>query len=160
MGEILDIFGIDWRLLLIQSINFVIVLAALWYFLYRPVMRLVEERRQRIEQGVKDAEAATAEREEIARQKEEQLASARSEADDIVNAAKERATEREREIVREAEERRERILQEAQEQADSERDRAIEESKREIAKLAVLSAEKVLRESKTDSTSQLNEQAI
>jgi F-type H+-transporting ATPase subunit b len=160
MGEILDIFGIDWRLLLIQAINFAIVLAALWYFLYRPIMRIVEQRQQRIEQGIQDAEAAAAEREEIARHRDEQLASARSEADEIVNAAKERGQEREREILREAEERRNQIINDAQERADAERERAIEESKREIAKLAVLSAEKVLRESKTANTEQLNEQTV
>ena len=38
MNELFAAFGIDWKLLLAQGVNFGIVLVALWYFLYRPVM--------------------------------------------------------------------------------------------------------------------------
>ena len=63
MEQILGTFGIDWRLLLINAVNFGIVLLVLWRFLYTPVMKMLEERRQRVAQGVEDARAAGAAKE-------------------------------------------------------------------------------------------------
>ena len=47
MGQVLAAFGIDWRLLLINSINFGLLLLALWYFLYGPLMKMLEEAPQK-----------------------------------------------------------------------------------------------------------------
>jgi F0F1-type ATP synthase membrane subunit b/b' len=58
MDAILTTFGIDWHLLLLQGINFGILLAGLTYFLYKPVMRMLEERSNTVRQGVEDAHKA------------------------------------------------------------------------------------------------------
>ena len=48
MAQVLSTFGIDWRLLIVNAVNFALVLLALWYFLYAPVMRMLESRRERV----------------------------------------------------------------------------------------------------------------
>src|SRR3989344_5833992 len=58
MSQVLSVFGIDWRLLLINAVNFGLVLLALWYFLYAPVLKMLEERRKKVSDGVRDAESA------------------------------------------------------------------------------------------------------
>ncbi|HEY5383337.1 MAG TPA: F0F1 ATP synthase subunit B, partial [Candidatus Paceibacterota bacterium] len=65
MGQVFAAFGIDWRLLLIDSINFGLLLLALWYFLYAPLTKMLEVRRQKVAGGVLDAEAAEAKLREI-----------------------------------------------------------------------------------------------
>ena len=58
MAELFAAFGINWKLLLAQGFNFGLLLLALWWFLYRPVLGMLDERRGVIEKGVKDAAAA------------------------------------------------------------------------------------------------------
>src|SRR3989344_6005858 len=58
MNELFAAFGVDWKLLAAQGVNFGIVLVALWYFLYRPVMTTLEKRRTLVAKGVEDAQRA------------------------------------------------------------------------------------------------------
>ncbi|HMA79010.1 MAG TPA: hypothetical protein VKP88_07860, partial [Candidatus Paceibacterota bacterium] len=60
MEQLIQAFGIDTRLIVVQIINFGLLLALLSYFLYRPILNLLEEREAKITQGIKDAEAAAA----------------------------------------------------------------------------------------------------
>lgn len=145
MSEILGIFGVDWRLLLVQTFNFGLLLAILWYFLYRPVISLLEKRQAAITEGVLNAERAGKELAEITVQKEAILTEAGREGDSIVERAKERALIKEETIIREAEERGVRLMEEARDRAQEGKRRAREESKEELARLAILSAEKILR---------------
>lgn len=58
MEEFTKQFGIDWRLLLSQAVNFTIVLFVLQKFVYKPVARMLAERKQRIEEGIAKASEA------------------------------------------------------------------------------------------------------
>ena len=58
MEGILNTFGIDWRLIVIQIINFGLLAAALWYFLYTPILNVLNERENKIKKGIEDAETA------------------------------------------------------------------------------------------------------
>lgn len=145
MSQILDIFGIDWRLLIIQSFNFGVLLVLLWYFLYRPVVGMIEKRRQEIEKGVRAAEAAREEKDKIESEREELIQEAVGESRIIVEEAKKRAGEQEAQLVRTAQERSERILEEAHDKAEEDKRRILESGKEEIARMIVLGAEKILR---------------
>jgi F-type H+-transporting ATPase subunit b len=143
MLQVLTTFGIDWRLLLINAVNFGLLLLALWYFLYTPILNMLEQRRQKVARGVEDARAAAREREEIEASRGDMLASAGKEADEIVVAARAAGTKKERELLLRAEASAAAVLREAQAQAHEEKARAIAESKQEVAKLIVLGMEKL-----------------
>lgn len=146
MNEILATFGIDWRLLLVQAVNFGILLAALWYLLYGPVMRTLRARQEKIAQGVHDAEAAARERDAVQQQKDETLSEASKEAEQIVEAGRERARQQESQMLDQARQRHEQLVYEGQQRAEEVQQRAIEQSREEIGRWAVQTAEKVLRE--------------
>jgi F-type H+-transporting ATPase subunit b len=76
VGTIAKQFGVTWQLLISQIILFVIVALALKKFAYGPVLKVLEERRQRIAEGLANAERIKAE-----------LASAQSKAQEIVTQA-------------------------------------------------------------------------
>ena len=61
MEQVLHVFGIDWKLLLINAANFGLLLAALTYFFYKPMMRMLDLRRDKIAHGVEAAQKAEAE---------------------------------------------------------------------------------------------------
>jgi F-type H+-transporting ATPase subunit b len=142
MGAVLTTFGIDWRLLLINAVNFGILMLALWYFLYAPVMRALEERRKRVAKGVEDAQAAEARLSEIEHSRQEVLAKAGKEADELLEEARVAAAAKERDLRAAGQKAAETAIAEAHAQAAELKEKAIEESKREVAKLIVLGIEK------------------
>ena len=144
MGAVLTTFGIDWRLLIINAVNFGLLMFALWYFLYAPVTRLLEERRQKVAKGVEDAAAAARKLSEIEHSRREVLAQAGKEADEVLSAARASATQKEREIIGRGEATASTLVRDAEAQALDMKARAIEESKQEVAKLIVLGIEKSL----------------
>lgn len=147
MEQVFAAFGIEWQLLLAQAVNFAIVLVALTYFLYKPLMKMLGERQEKIAQGIKDAEAAAAARVATDAEKAGILAVAEAEAQEVAaRATAEGKSEREK-LVRSGEERAEAILKDAEAQAEEARRRALAESESEIARAAVLAAEKILRKS-------------
>jgi F-type H+-transporting ATPase subunit b len=146
MEEILYAFGIDARLIAIQIFNFALLAAALWYFLYRPVLNLIESREAKIAQGVRDAEAAAAEKAAAESERATVLKAASTEADLMLERAREHAAEKEAALVAEAEAKAARTLKNAELAAAELSRRAAEASEAEIAKVALLTAEKLLRE--------------
>ena len=144
MGEVLGVFGVNVKLLIVQMINFALMLVILWYVLYRPVIALLKERQAKIEKGVIDAETAEKHLSEVSRQKGEILSSATKEAEGIVAGAVNRGGEREQEIMAEANKKSERLLREAAERAAEEQRKLLLDTQEEIAQMAVLGAEKIL----------------
>lgn len=146
MGAIFTTFGIDWHLLLIQGVNFGILLAGLTYFLYKPIMNMLEERRARVAKGVHDAQTAEAKLAEIEGERAHTLAEAGREADTIIGSARMAATDKQREIITKAQTTAAAVLKEAEAQAAEAKVRAVHESKEEVAKLIVLGMEKAFNE--------------
>jgi F-type H+-transporting ATPase subunit b len=145
MEQILTTFGIDWHLLLINAINFGLLLLVLWYFLYAPVTKMLEERRERVSQGVRDAEAAARTLSEIEDSRSATLAEAGKEADGIISAARSAGSVKERELMDKGEAAAATMLRDAEAQAAEMKARSIEESKQEVAKLIVLGMEKAMQ---------------
>ncbi len=146
MGDLIHAFGIDWKLMLAQGVNFVILVAVLGYFVYGPVMRLLAERAQKIAQGLKDAEAAQSEREAAAAERQGLISEAQHEAEKIVARAQDEGKTERNTIVKSAQDRAEQIVKDGELAAADERRRALKESEAEIARTAVLAAEKILRQ--------------
>ena len=144
MQQLFAAFGINWKLLIIQGINFSVLLAILSYFLYRPLMKVIDERREKIAEGVRAAEAASG-----------RLADAKTESDNIVGAgtrhaeelvalARTRAGEKEAELVGAAQMKADAVMRDAQARAEESKRTAMQESHKEIARAAMLAAEKIL----------------
>lgn len=145
MSDLFAAFGIDWKLLVINLINFGLLLGALWYFLYEPLTRMLEERRRKVAQGVEDAEEAKRQLSEIEGSRAEMLAKAGSAADEVIASARASAQQKGHEIVSASEASAQALLKDAEAQAAELKREAIEESKQEVAKLIVLGMEKMAK---------------
>src|SRR3989344_8250900 len=53
--ELLTKLGIDWKLLLAQIVNFTLLVGVLTYFVYRPLLNLLDQRREKIRKAMEDA---------------------------------------------------------------------------------------------------------
>lgn len=146
MEEIAKVFGLNWKLFIIQIVNFGVLLLVLWYFLYRPVLNMLDARREKIEEGVRSAEKAHSRLAEIEGERTEVLKSATQEADTILSTSKDRAKEKATDLVNEATLRADSIVDGAQQRAEEMKEQALRESKEEIGKAAILAAERILKQ--------------
>ncbi len=144
MEAILSTFGIDWRLLLIDAVNFGLLLVGLTYFLYKPVLNMLEERRQKMARGVEAAQKAQERLSEVESERVGTLREAALEADELVARARAAAARVAAEQLAEAQVRAQSVLEEAQASALELKRESLEESKREAAKLIVLGMEKLM----------------
>lgn len=145
MEEIIKNFGIDWRLISSQIFNFAILAVALWYFLYTPVLSMIEKRRQTIEKGLTDAAEAGRSRKDAEKEKAEIVKTAHDEASLIAARNKFVCEEKARALMSDAEERSLRTLEDAKKAGIELQDRLYKESEAEIARTALLAAEKILK---------------
>src|SRR3989338_5590284 len=143
--EALLAFGVNWKLLVIQGLNFGLLLFVLYKFLYKPLFALLDKRQQVIEKGLSDAVEAAGEKEKVVKEKEVILASAREEGGKLTERLRKEAIAEEKSILRDAQERSASIFAEAREKADAEREHLLRESEKEVARMAVLATEKILK---------------
>jgi F-type H+-transporting ATPase subunit b len=147
--EIIEVFGIHWKLLVAQLVNFTIVLFVLHRYLYKPVFAMLEKRQALIAKGLDDAASAAKEKEGLGAMKTEILRVSREEGGEIVKTLRMQATEAEHAILREAQEKSAAMLGEARKNAEEERAHILRESEKDVARMAVLAAEKILRSNVT-----------
>lgn len=145
MDQLIATFGIDWRLLLVQSVNFGLLLLVLWKFVYRPVLAMIDTRREAIAEGVRKAEAADRRLAEADAEGKELVGAAAREGEGIVASARARAEEKAAELLKEAQDKAAATAADAAERAAEAKRRALAESEQEIARAAMLAAEKILR---------------
>jgi F-type H+-transporting ATPase subunit b len=146
MSDLFAAFGINWKLLLIQAVNFGLLLSVLTYFLYRPILRIIDERQRKIAEGVATAQAAQKQLADAKEESESIVGAAARDAETLAATARAGANERAVEIVKAAEARADAVLKDANARAEEAKRQTLKESEREIARAAVLAAEKILRE--------------
>lgn len=144
--ELLHNLGIDWKLLLAQIVNFLVLLFVLYKFAYGPVLKLLNERTSKIEKGLKDAEDAGKKLSEMAEKEKEVLVEARKEAQEIITKAEAVAVKSKDEIMANAKQQSEKVFADAQKKIETERDKMMEDVKKQVAELVAMAAEKVIGE--------------
>lgn len=145
--EILHVFGIHWKLLAAQMVNFSLALFVLHRYVYKPIFAILEKRQLIIAEGLINAETAAKEKDTIIAAKEDILRNAREEGGAIVKDLRKEASETEQKMMRDAQAKSAAMLEEARVKAEDERTHILRESEKEVARMAVLAAEKILRES-------------
>ena len=139
--------GLDLPTFVGQLVSFLILLAALSYFGYRPIRRVLEERSQRIRDSVEQAELARQEYERVRAEAEQGLKDARLEAHRILieaRATRDRLLEESRAGAKEEARA---IAEESKTQLEEQRRAVVEELRREFADAAILAAEAIVVES-------------
>lgn len=150
--EALESLGIDWKLLIAQVINFLILLLLLRKFLYGPIVNMLSNRKEKIEQGLKDSEEARKRLEQASEESKKLLSKASGESEKIVASAKKEIGEETQKKIQEAQDKATEIIELSRKQALAEQEKIVEKAKKEITDLALLISEKVM-ESEVDKSS-------
>ena len=135
--QILDTFGVTLPTFIAQCISFAIVAFLLNRFAYKPILKVLDERRDKIEAGLKNAEKIQAELAETEAARQKVLDEANAQANKMIEEARESA-----ERVRETETQKaiaeaEGIITKAREAAEQDRVRMLAELKQEVGRLVV-----------------------
>lgn len=146
MDQLLIAFGIDWKLLIAQAVNFGVLLVVLWLVLYKPVMKTLDERQKKVTQGVEDAERATEKLKGADTEAAHIVSKADTEASEIVSSARDAAGVEKTRLVKEAEARAAQIAADAEARAKETAAQSLRESEKEIARLAMLAAGKAMEQ--------------
>ena len=129
--------------MLAQIVNFTILLLLLRLFLYKPVLKILEERKKKISKSLKDAEEIEKRLAETQMEQEELLGKARTESNQLIAEAKLEAKELSEKTLAEARFVAEEMLAKNGERLKLEREEMISEVKSEIAVLVTTAAAKV-----------------
>lgn len=132
--------------LLAQIVNFLILVAILAKFAYKPLMQGLAERQQKIADNIDAAERERQEAEQLKLEYKQQLVEVRANAQAIVEKAEKLAEENKEEILKAARAERDRILQNVQEEVARERELALARLKGEVVALSMTAATKIVQQ--------------
>src|SRR5215475_9840510 len=130
-------FGVDWPHLIAQIISFGIVCILLYKFAYQRVLTMLEERRQRIEEGLANAEKIKAELAKTEAQRLEVMSQANTQATKLIEEARAAAAKVQEQETQKAIAAAEQIIAKAREAAAADHARMLAELKREVGRLVV-----------------------
>lgn len=130
--------------IIFQIINFGVVFAALTYFLTKPITKMLDERSQKIDEAQKAAEETLREREQVDVMKKKAKTQAEKDADALLEAAKGDVKELKAKLTREAKEEVATLKAKEMAKFESEKKGQMESMDKEVSKLSVAIAAKIL----------------
>ena len=139
--------GINLPVLLAQTVNFIVLLTLLRLVAYKPILKMLDERKARIQEGLSAAERGKESAAEAEKESAAALEAARREGQTIVQNAQQAAQRLQEEGRVEAVRQQDAILERARAEIGQERDAAISELRREFAELTIAAAEKIIGQS-------------
>lgn len=146
MQEIINSFGIDWKIFSAEIVNFLVVILILYFFVFKKIFEKLEDRKKIIADGVEKSELAGEKLIEAEKKSGEIISEARIKASEKINLAINIAKEKEGIILNKVKEKSEGILEKARKSGEDQKKDIISEADEEIVKMAILGAGKILSE--------------
>jgi F-type H+-transporting ATPase subunit b len=141
--QIARTFGVDWPHLVAQIVSFCIVCFVLQRFAYKPVIKMLEQRRREIEQGIADTKKIADELARTEAQRQKILAEANERITKLIEEAHAAAARVKDEETQKAITAAEQIIVKSREAAEQEHARMLAELKGEVGRLVVLATSSV-----------------
>ncbi len=146
MQEFINTFHIDWKLMIAQLINFVIVFLVFYFLAAKPLRKIMKERGELISKGVDDAKVNAEMLEKTNKEYKEILSKARTEANKIFQDGKKDGEANKAKMIEEGKNEVKVIIENGKKSLQSEKIKMVEEAKKEIASLGALIAEKIMQD--------------
>ncbi|HEU0050434.1 MAG TPA: F0F1 ATP synthase subunit B [Patescibacteria group bacterium] len=140
---ILASLGINWELFIAQLINFALVVVVVWRFIYRPLLKTMDDRAKKISDGLSDADLAKKQLLEAEEEKKSILQYARKESQSLVAEARDQAEIEKQKVLDASKKDLEKQLEDARARLKRDKESIIKAIKNEMADLVTLATEKV-----------------
>jgi len=126
-------------------LSFVVLLVLVGKFAWKPVVKIMQDRADKIANDLDSAEEAKTEAEKLAAKRTEELQATQAQATTIINNAKDTADQRGEDIIAEAKQNADSLKVKASAEIDQERVEAMASVKNEVAELSVSIAQKIIQ---------------
>ncbi len=146
MDTILQTFHIDVKLLLAQIINFIVVFVILYYIAIKPLVKLMDERSKKIEQGLDNAEKYEKKLEELEEQRKKVLVEARKQAKQILDQSKQLAEENRKKSLEETKKKVQNIIIKAKQEVEDMKLEMVKQIQKESMVFIVDVCKKILQD--------------
>jgi len=154
MDSLISTFHIDLKLFIAQLINFGIVFAVLYYMAFKPLIKTMTERTEKIDKSLKDADEIENRLSATEKEQIEIIGAAKKQANLIVEEADKRGEVRRQELIEKAKEDIGAVMNAEREKMIREKAETLKEIKKEVADLVVMTVEKLLNEKMTSDKDQ------
>ena len=138
--------GVNLPLLVVFIINFIVLFVLLRLFLYKPVMKMLDERAKRTKDAMELAEAIKKEFEQAKTEVQKQIEKGRLEAQAVITQAMQVGERLKEESRQEATKQAQTIVDRTRSELETERDKIVGDLRREFVDIAISAAEKVIKE--------------
>lgn len=149
MDSLIETFHLDLKAVLAQLINFAIVFGVLWFFALKPLTKMMAERTNKIEKGLKDAKEIEARLALTETEKNKVIAEAKKQGLAVLEEVSKKAELERQDSIAKTKKEVEGIVNKGKEQLAQEKTKIVAEAKSEIANMVVSATEKVLGDSLT-----------
>jgi F-type H+-transporting ATPase subunit b len=146
--------GIDGRWFISQFVNFIVLLIILQRFLYKPMLKMLDARQERIRASLSDAERVKRESQRAEEDYTKKIEAAEQEAAAIITAARQTAKDEAATIVADGRREADRLMQQEKQKVEFERKRAMDDARKDVEDLALKAAERVLGSTLGDEATQ------
>jgi len=147
MDELIHKLGINWKLLIAQAVNFTIVLIVLYKYVYKPVLKMLQNRENKISKSLKDAEQVEENLKKSKIERENQIALGRKQGEKIIEQMRFQAEQLKIQTLEQSKKEANAIIKEAKNNIKLERAQMVEEAKNELGELILLASQKVTKQS-------------
>ncbi len=144
MDSFISTFHIDWKIIIAQAINFIIVLVILHFLVLKPLRKLMAEREAKITGGLNDAKTNAELLNKTKAEYDKVLLQARAEAHEIFQEGKREAEVKKAEMMGKAQEEVDAMIENGKKRLENEKTKMLEDAKKEIVSLVVGATEKLL----------------
>lgn len=144
MPEIFEKLGIDYRLIIAQAVNFVLLLVVLQRLAYKPVLKMLNDRTEKIDKSLRQARKIEEELKNTEETKIAEIKKAKESAQKIIKEARDNAEKKSQEALEKTRTKTKEIVENAKQEIKSEKEKSVAEAKKEIADVSILIAKKII----------------
>ena len=142
--ELLSKLGIDWALLIAQIVNFAILVGVLTFFVYRPILNVLDARREKIRKAMEDAKSIENQKKELEVHRAAELHRIDQECGAFMEKTKQQAEKMKQEILASARTEADAALAKGRKQLDDERSRVFADVQTVLSSMIIKMTEKII----------------
>ena len=146
----MEALGIEVKLLIGQIVNFLLLFIVLGFFLYKPLVKMLEDRRKTIAESLDNAKKIEENLAKSEAKTKAALTLAQSEARKVLEEAIKLAGEQKNKIMAEAQAQSDRIIDNAKAEAKSAKDDVVKEAKKELSEVVLAALDKIVNNDLTE----------
>jgi F-type H+-transporting ATPase subunit b len=148
--ELLHTLGINWQLLIAQLVNFLILFVVLSYFIYKPFLKVLDDRRARIKKAMDDAKHLEDQKREMEHFKQQQMRKVDQDASVVLQEARTQAESMKRDLLAQAEKEAQNLVARTKAELAEEKNKMMSDLQASLAGVVVQLTEKLLEREFSD----------